>query len=93
MRLMGANPKVCFTVVGKTQVLPSQFSTKYESIIVFGEGALVEQEKEKRMALELLLKKYSPDFLREGMDYIDKAITKTHVYKIIIRHMTGKHRV
>lgn len=93
LRLMGANPKVCFTVVGKTQVLPSQFSTKYESIIVFGEGALVEQEKEKRMALELLLKKYSPDFLREGMDYIDKAITKTHVYKIIIRHMTGKHRV
>ena len=36
------NPKVCFTVVGNTEILPSQFATKYESVVVLGTASLCE---------------------------------------------------
>ena len=36
------NPKVSFCVVGETKVLPSQFGTLYESVIVSGHTSEVE---------------------------------------------------
>lgn len=36
LECLRANDKVSFCVVGKTQVLSSQFSTAYESVLVFG---------------------------------------------------------
>jgi nitroimidazol reductase NimA-like FMN-containing flavoprotein (pyridoxamine 5'-phosphate oxidase superfamily) len=39
------NGKVCFTVVGRIDVMPEKFSTLFESVIVFGEAVLVSDEK------------------------------------------------
>lgn len=86
---MQQNAKVCFTVVGPTEVLPSQFSTNYESAVVIGiAGPAVEKET----ALRLLIEKYSPEFAKEGEQYIRAAITKTCVYEIKIVEITGKAR-
>ena len=57
------NPKVSFCVVGKTQVLPSQFGTLYESVIVSGYTLEVEGT-EKNEALKQLIEKYSGEFIR-----------------------------
>lgn len=85
------NPKVSFCVVGKTCVLPSKFSTEYESTIVFGVLTEVFQD-EKQIALEGLVQKYSPDYIEEGLRYIGAQKEKTRVFKIAIETITGKSR-
>lgn len=83
--------RVCFTVIGKTEVLPDKFSTNYESVIVYGK--IIELvEENKNIALYELIKKYSADFLEEGKIYIEKAGKVTKVYKIEVEHMSGKAR-
>jgi nitroimidazol reductase NimA-like FMN-containing flavoprotein (pyridoxamine 5'-phosphate oxidase superfamily) len=87
-----ANPLVSFCVVGNTRVLPSAFSTAYESVVVFGVIETINKEAEKRNALRLLIKKYSPEFVTEGDLYIDRAIQKTKILKLTIDRITGKGR-
>lgn len=82
--------RVCFTVVGNTSVLPSKFSTKYESVIVFGTAREVVAGKEE--PLMTLIKKYSADFQEKGMRYIESDAEKTGVYEITIEKITGKAR-
>lgn len=84
--------QVSFCVVGNTQVLPSQFSTCFESVVVFGEAFLVTNPEEKWKALSLLAKKYAPQFPTEGEAYIQKGIDHTAVVGIKIQHLSGKHR-
>ena len=85
------NPKVSFCVVGKTQVLPDQFGTRYESCIVQGMAA-ESLGKEKQSALEGILHKYSEDFVSDGLKYIEKLKDKTRVFKISIESISGKAR-
>jgi hypothetical protein len=88
---MRGHSKVSFSLVGKTEVLPGKFSTKYESVIVFGQAVEIEGE-EKRIGLMALIRKYSPDFLEKGGQYVSHSEEDTIVVKIIIDHMTGKAR-
>ena len=85
------NPKVSFCIVGKTQVLPSQFGTLYESVIVSGYTSKVEGT-EKLEALKQLIEKYSGEYIREGKEYIEKLIEKVTVIKLIIHSINGKAR-
>ena len=89
--LLSANRKVSFCVVGRTEVLPEKFGTKYESVVAAG---IVEElfEKDKREGLVLLLRKYSPDYIEEGLKYIDKLFDKTKVFRICLESITGKAR-
>lgn len=79
--------KVCFTVVGKTEVLQEKFTTKYESVIVYGRAKKFEN---KNYALKKIIDKYSPDFKESGLKYIDAFIKKTDVYEISIDYMSAK---
>ena len=83
------NPKVSFCVIGNTCVLPAKFGTQYESTIVFGLLSEVYQD-EKQKALEGLLHKYSSDYFKEGLKYIDALDAKTRVFRIAIETITGK---
>jgi len=66
------NDKASFCVVGNTEILPEKFSTKYESVIVFGLVKEVEGE-EREQALLGLIKKYSHNYLEQGKEYIKRA--------------------
>lgn len=83
------NSKVSFCVVGETCILPNKFSTKYESVIAFG-LAIEVFENEKNTALLEILQKYSPDYIEQGKEYIDKASKATKVIKINIDNISGK---
>ncbi len=85
------NPKVSFCVVGKTEVLPDQFDTKYESCIVQGLASESFGE-EKQLALEGLVHKYSENFFSEGLKYIEKLKDKSRVFKVSIESISGKAR-
>ena len=83
------NQKVSFTVVGKTEILPEKFSTKYESVIVFGRARKISGD-EKTAGLSLFVDKYSSDFQDEGKAYIKKNAASTCLIEIQIEHITGK---
>lgn len=85
------NNKVSFCVVGKTSILPDKFSTKYESVIVFGKATEAIADEKNKALLEIL-NKYSPDFIEKGKTYIQNASSKTKVIKITIEHISGKAR-
>jgi len=85
------NNRVSFCVVGRTKIVPSKFSTAYESVIVFGKIVEV-YDDEKQKALEGLIHKYSPDFKEKGKAYIEGSSFVTRVFKINIDHLSGKAR-
>ena len=89
--IFSTNTRVSFCVVGRTQLLPEKFGTQYESVIATGVVEDLSAE-EKRQGLVLLVRKYSPDFVKEGLEYIDKFIDKTKVFRIRLASITGKAR-
>lgn len=84
--------KVSFCVVGQTEILPSEFATDFESVIIFGKATKVEGEEKIKVLMELV-NKYSKDFPVEGKAYIEKDKNLTTIIKVTIEHMTGKVRI
>lgn len=86
------NDKVSFCVVGETEVLPDKFSTKYESVIIFGKAYEI-NGPEKKNALVALIDKYSFDYKKEGNEYIENSYNNVRIFKIEIEHATAKGRI
>ena len=89
---LAENPKVSFCVVGRTNVLPAEFSTEFESVIVFGCASEISGEERYR-ALNGLIEKYSPEFISEGSAYIEKFDSRTCVVRIEIERLSGKAKI
>jgi nitroimidazol reductase NimA-like FMN-containing flavoprotein (pyridoxamine 5'-phosphate oxidase superfamily) len=85
------NNRVSFCVVGKTRLLPEEFATNYESVIVFGKAFEI-TGGEKQTGLVEILKKYSPKVMEKGLQYIESDGGKARAYKIVIESMSGKSR-
>jgi nitroimidazol reductase NimA-like FMN-containing flavoprotein (pyridoxamine 5'-phosphate oxidase superfamily) len=74
-------------------VIPDQFTTAYESVLVNGTVALDLSDSEKLHALELILDKYSPDDKAVGMKYAEKSFQRTCVMRLDIASVSGKCKV
>lgn len=83
--------KVSFCVVCDTEILPEQFSTRYQSVIAFGEIKEL-SENDKENILRKVVEKFSPDFLEKGANYIQAAKERARVFELKIEHITGKSR-
>jgi hypothetical protein len=88
---IAAESRVSFCVVGQTEVLPDQFATRYESVIVSGQASEVFAD-EKRLALEGMLAKYSAGFQEAGLRYIAAHGGHTRVFKVGADTISGKAR-
>lgn len=88
--ILKENTKVSFSIVGVTKPVAEQFTTLYESVVVFGKADINLPDEEKRKALRLLVAKYSPDYIELGEKYMDKSWNRTAVFKIDIEHITAK---
>lgn len=82
--------RVTFTIVGKTEVIETGFTTRYESVILKGKAYFVEDEKEKIQALMLLSRKYCLPAIDNALAYIQKSLHRTHILKIVLESITGK---
>lgn len=91
LKNIAADNRVSFCVVGKTEVLPEQFATRYESVVVSGRAAEV-FDGEKQRALEGLVAKYSAGFRAEGLSYIAAKWECTTVFRVDIDCICGKAR-
>ena len=85
------NDRVCFTAVTRSEVLPAEFSTDFESAVVFGRASLVD-DSEALGALLLIVAKYSPEHKKAGAEMAKKMADVTQVIRIDIEHITGKAR-
>ncbi|MED9872299.1 MAG: pyridoxamine 5'-phosphate oxidase family protein, partial [Eggerthellaceae bacterium] len=54
--------KASFCVIAADDVIPEKFTTAYRSVIVFGEVRVVKDDTNRKLGLELLGRKYSPNF-------------------------------
>ena len=87
-----ANKGVSFCVVGKTELLPEKFSTRYESVVVSGSADVIEDNVLIKNVLRALVAKYAPDHIAAGDDYIDRLMDQTAVVRISVEHLAGKAR-
>lgn len=90
VRAIGAGTQASFSLVYRQEVVPDKFSSNYESVICFGQVKILEDPQEKRQALEGLIKKYSKDYEKEGLDYIDRALAHTQVFVMTLEETIGK---
>ncbi len=84
------NNKVSFCVIDHDEVIQKTFTTHFRSAIVFGRARILTDDHERRMAMEYLVEKYSPDYVTEGQQAIERGWEKVCPVEITIEHMTGK---
>ncbi len=86
------NDKVSFTVVTDVETLPDKFSTRYQSVVIFGTAkSITGQEKDD--VLSEIINKYAHAFPEEGKIYIKSKKDRTEIIGIDILHCSAKGRL
>ena len=84
-------PKASFCVVAQDQVAPLEYTTLYRSVIVFGRLRELEDDREKRAAIEALALKYAP---QDPPAHREEAIRRDWgplcVLELTPEHVSGK---
>ena len=81
------------SIVGNVNLLPSKFTTEYESIVLTGVAVRGLADDEKRHALELLLNKLSPHDKTVGMKYATASFHRVEILRLDIATWSGKCKV
>jgi len=92
LRILEKNNKISFCVVGRTNLLPSKFTTEYESIILSGSANTGLSDDEKHHALSLLIDKLSPNDKVIGEKYAEKSFHRVEIIRLDIEQWSGKSK-
>ena len=92
LRALEMNPEVSFCIIGKVQLQPEKIGTLYESVVVQGVATTKLSANERMEALDLIVKKLSPDFYEKGIRYAEKAFPNTAVIRLDINTFSGKSK-
>lgn len=82
--------KCCFSAIVSAEIIPSKITATFESVVITGKIAFVEDLAEKRAALEAFVTQKHPGYEEIGFQMIDKQIHKTAVLRVDAEEMTGK---
>lgn len=82
--------RVCFSVVPFAQLVPDHATEIYESAIVFGEAAIVEDPQERQAVLEALVYQLGTLSQELGEAYLAKNAHRTNLIRITPLHISGK---
>jgi len=90
IEILRKNNRVCFEVDIDCEVVKSpqacSWGMRYRSVVGFGLGFILENDVEKKLALDLIMQHYG----EEGSTYGPEIIRNTTIVKIVIQSMTGK---
>ena len=87
------NPHVCLTFAKLRLVDGENFTTRYESVIAEGTAAIIEEETEKRHALQLLCRRYTQHSDEEIDAYIQHYFAQTGVVRIDLESISAKANI
>lgn len=88
------NAKVSFCVIDQDQIVPEEYTTYFRSVIAFGMIRILENEDEKRSAIEKFALKYTPnDTLKNRPKTIEQEFHSLCMLEMKIEHMTGKEAI
>ena len=85
-----ACPKASFAVIAQDDVVPSEYTTRYRSVIAFGRVHIVEERDEKLALLRALGNRYWPCHDDELEAEIVPRFDHMHVLALDIEHLSGK---
>lgn len=96
--------RVCFSVVGSSDLISGKFSAGYESIVIFGHVSRVEDPAEALRTAVVYCRKFAPKII-EGMNIdeaemeindmaqmIEKSAGQMSMYRLTPTHIDGKRR-
>ena len=81
------NSKASFCVIEQDNIIPEEYTTYFRSVIVFGKIRILEDNDEKRKAIEILAEKYSPTLEEGRLKEIEKGFNHMHMIELSIEHM------
>jgi len=88
-----SNDKVCFEVDEMLKLLldenPCDVNTEYNSVIVFGEASIIEDENQKVCILKKIVEKYVPKLAQK--DLPSNMIKAIGVIEISVLKLSGKY--
>ena len=88
------NCKASFCVIDQDQIVPEEYTSHFRSVIVFGAMRILEDDGEKRAAIEALALKYAPDnYAADRNRAIDREWTPLCMLELTIDHITGKEAI
>jgi hypothetical protein len=96
------NPKVGFEVDRELEFLPSYFShptnasqadTLYISVVIKGKSVFVDDDEEKALGLNAMMKKYQPEGHYDPIQNNDLVLDEVAVIKIIPESIKGKYKI
>ena len=87
------NDKVSFCVIDLDDIQPERYTTYFRSVIAFGRARVLEEEAEKRAAIEALAAKYTPDDPEGRKQEIEREYRALCVVAIEIDHLSGKEAI
>ena len=86
--------KASFCVIDKDLVVPEEYTTYFRSVIAFGKIRVIEDDREKRAAIEKLAIKYAPeDTAANRDDAISRGGNLICMLQMKIDHITGKEAI
>lgn len=85
------NARASFCVTAQDLVMPEEYTTYFKSVIVFGRIRIIENEAEKRAAIEKLAVKYAPDDSKDNRQgAIDREWPALCMLEMTAEHISGK---
>ena len=83
--------RASFCVVDRDDVKPAEYTSYFRSVIIFGRVRVIEDEAQKRAAIELLARRYFPEDSAEGRRRaIEREWAGLCMLEMDIEHMSGK---
>lgn len=88
------NSKASFCVIDQDQIVPEEYTTYFRSVIAFGTIRILEDDGEKRVAINKLALKYAPEDSAENRSQaIDREWIPLCMLEMTIEHLSGKQAI
>lgn len=86
-------PKVSFSVIGRDDVVPAEYTTRFKSAQGFGRAYIVEDEAERLHAFKLLAEKYCRPALNRFDEVMKNEAPQAVIVAVAVEHLTGKEAI
>lgn len=83
-------PRVSYCAIDQVEVLPSELTTHYTSVIAFGRAQVVQDADERLRVMERFGQRFSQGFEAQVQETIRKYGNRVSIVRIDIERITGK---